>query len=424
MTGSILVGMGAWSKRKQCGAWLAGLLVCFGLQFVPFLVAYDVGELPNTLSESGREAFTQAHEHLMPLIHSRMFRRAVGLIAIVLVLVSGFPRWMEHRFGKTGWRWPARLLFFVAIFFWFRVTAWPFAWFAFLHDRAFDLTTQTGAAWWANVGKGLPIPLSLFLMRGVLLFCIMALCKRQWWWVAGVTIFLLFNVVPEKISRDQPIDLIEKREPLPEGEIRTQFEWLAEQTGRDLELVMVDQSKRSRRVNMALTGRLGREYVLVTDTLLNQLSPAEARAMLAHELGHDVTRHITVPARWTLSFAVTLFLYWIVHRWYRRQAVGESEALHAIVRLLLVAQLIGWCTTPIYGAVNRYQEREADAYAVTLTEDPEALASLLLTLAEINLEPYDVPRWAFYVYGSTHPTVRDRLLATGWSEGESGAERR
>ena len=401
---------------KKTRMWFVALLICVGLQFVPFLFSYDVLELPEDLPLSARVAFEKAHDHLMPMIHARVFKRGVAILSLLVLLSSGLPGWMENRYGQTAWRWPARLLFFLLLFVWFRVTAYPYAYFSFLHDRAFELTTLTSVGWWTNVAKGLPVPMTLFLLRCVLLFCIMALCGRKWWWVAAVTLFLLFNVVPEKLSRQQPIDLVEKRQPLPEGDIRTEFEALAKQTGRHLELVMVDQSKRSRRVNMALTGRLGREYVLVTDTLLNLLSPDQARAMLAHELGHDVTRQFVVTVRWTLSFATMLLMVWIVYRWHGRKAIPESEIPAAIVQLLLVSQLVGYIAAPLNGTVNRFQERQADAYAVELTNNPEGLASLLLVLAETNLEPYDVPRWAFYLYGSTHPTVRERLEAVRGTE--------
>lgn len=390
---------------------MIGLVVCMGLQFVPFLFTYSTPDLPLELPSASRAAFEQAHDHLAPLIQSRMFRRGLALLTLVVVLLSGVLRWEERRFGHTPWRWPARLLLFVALFCWFRVTAYPFSYFAFMHDRAFDLTPMTGAQWWMTEAKGTLVPFIMFMLRCVLLFCLMAVSGKRWWWVAVWSMFLLFHVVPEKVSRTQPIDPVEVLTPLPEGEIRTQFEGLAEQTGRDLELVMVDESKRSRRLNMALTGRLGREYVLVTDTLLDQLTPAEARVMLAHELGHDVTRRFTVPARWALSFAGTLLAFWLVYRWYRRRAIPEVEIPTALVRLMLVSMLVGYVSTPLKAAVNRYQEREADAYAVELTQDPKALQSLLLTLAEVNLEPYDVPGWAFYLYGSTHPTLKQRLEA-------------
>ena len=373
--------------------------------------------LPEGLPAEAVAGFEEAESYLRPLIVGRLFSTVAGIFLVLLLLTSGIAQHIEDRFGATRLRWPARIGFLLGFFALVWIAFFPSSWMHYLRNRDFGITGMVWQSWLRNTLLATPIPLLLFLGRWLILFCLIAIFKRSWWWVGALLLFVVFSAIPEWFSRTYPMDLVEEMTPLPAGEIRQVFEGLAEETGRNLELMMLDESERTRRVNMALTGRIGREYVLVTDTLLDKLTPQEARVMLAHELGHAGTRHIVFPIRKLLGLLSSLLTLGLVYRFQRAHPVPERRILTVLLQIMLAGHLVGMVLGPFRGALSRYEEREADRYALEITNDPESLRSLLLKLAVVNLEPYDAPKWAYYFYGASHPTIRQRMkMADQWAD--------
>lgn len=373
--------------------------------------------LPENLPEEVVAGFEEAEAYLRPLIVGRLFSTLAGILLVLLVLASGAAERIEDRYGATRMRWPARIGFLLGFFALVWIVFFPSSWVHYLRNRDFGITGMVWQVWLRNTLLATPIPLLLFLGRWVILFCLVAIFKRSWWWVGALFLFVVFSAMPEWFSRTYPLDFVEEMSPLPGGEIREAFEDLGAETGRNLELMMLNESERTRQVNMALTGRMGREYVLVTDTLLEKLTPEEARVMLAHELGHAVTRHMVVPIQKLFGLLSSLLTLGLVYWLQRVHPVPERRILTVLLQIMLAGHLVGAVLGPFRGAVSRYEEREADRYALEITNDPESLRSLLLKLAVVNLEPYDAPKWAYYFYGASHPTIRQRLkMADQWAD--------
>ena len=371
--------------------------------------------LPDDLPAEAVEGFEQAERYLRPLIVGRFFSSLAGILLVLVVLLSGVAARVEEKYGGSHLRWPARIGFLFAFFLLIWLAFFPSSWVHFLRNRDFGITEMVWQTWLRNKVLGTPVPLLLFFGRWLILFCLIAIFKSSWWWVGALFLFGVFSVLPEWASRTYPLDPVEEMAPLPAGEIREAFEGLAAETGRNLELMMVNESERTRRVNMALTGRIGREYVLVTDTLIDKLTPEEARVMLAHELGHAVTRHIVIPFRKLFGLFGSLLTLGLVYRFQRVHPVAERRILSVLLQVMLAGHLVTTVLRPVQGVVSRYEEREADRYALELTRDPESFRSLMLKLAKVNLEPYDAPRWAYWLYGASHPTIRERLeMAERW----------
>jgi STE24 endopeptidase len=220
----------------------------------------------------------------------------------------------------------------------------------------------------------------------------------------------VFLAVPEMLSRTRPLDPVETLAPLEDPPLRDALDAVSRRAGMTLDYYVVDQSKRSRRMNMYVTGRMGREYVVLTDTLANGLAPAEAAAVMAHELLHQQRRTVTMLRGKALALATTLLVFWLAHRREGGGAVPPHRRLQVLVWLVLSATLVGFVARPIGCRLNRTEERAADAFALELTRDPRAMEGALRKVAQANLTPYDVPRWA-YLLGASHPTFRERLAA-------------
>jgi heat shock protein HtpX len=174
--------------------------------------------------------------------------------------------------------------------------------------------------------------------------------------------------------------------------------------------------------------------ITVTRGLLNALSPAELRAVLAHELTHirnGDARLAVVAAVFAgiISVAGELMLRGF-GRFGARRAVRRSSSSSnskggagALVLVALAVAALAWVLSiALRMALSRNREYLADAGAVELTADPDAMASALRRItgqSEMKGLPSQLramllddassslgPAWF-----ATHPPIEDRIAA-------------
>ena len=170
----------------------------------------------------------------------------------------------------------------------------------------------------------------------------------------------------------------------------------------------------TRLANALAAVRRGHVEVVVTDTLLDVLPPAELAAVVAHELAHLRLRH---PGR---GLVVAAAVSGVMVAAAGRLATVipppfPAWGLWGRFGLLVVAlYLAAW---PAAAWVSRRAESAADALAVTMTGDPWPLARALARLADANLTPAGDRGLASWL--GTHPTLDRRLVAAipGLAEG-------
>ena len=92
-------------------------------------------------------------------------------------------------------------------------------------------------------------------------------------------------------------------------------------------------SEKSKKANAALTGMGSTRRIILSDTLLEHYSDDEIEAVLAHELGHHVHRHILKSI--FMQVGITFFGFWLVNQVLRFVIARElvSGARSAALRL-------------------------------------------------------------------------------------------
>jgi heat shock protein HtpX len=171
----------------------------------------------------------------------------------------------------------------------------------------------------------------------------------------------------------------------------------------------------------------------VTTGLLDRLDDAEVEAVLGHELTHirngDVRMMViaVIIAGVISFFAELIFRLWFYSGFsYRRsRSSGDREggggaglAIVIAVALLVVAYVLSFL---IRLALSRQREYLADAGAVELTQNPDAMISALRKIESRSELPratsavmelcVDNPREGFGELFDTHPTVENRVAA-------------
>jgi STE24 endopeptidase len=192
---------------------------------------------------------------------------------------------------------------------------------------------------------------------------------------------------------------------------------LAERTGfRARTIEVIDGSKRSAHSNAYFTGFGRFRRIVLFDTLVAQLAPAELEAVLAHEIGHYRLGHI--PRR-LVTLAVLQFGAFAVVAWLARAPwfngtfeLPAGELAPAFLLFGLLGGLVTFWFSPVGNWISRRHEYQADAFAKDALADAAPMAGALRQLAQKNLSnltPHPLYSTVYY----SHPTVLERLRALG-----------
>lgn len=167
--------------------------------------------------------------------------------------------------------------------------------------------------------------------------------------------------------------------------------------------------------------------VALTRGIINKLEPLELEAVIAHEMAHIGNRDIRLNLIIITGLGVSAMLAELIFRVAARSRGGKNEGqAKAVLFLIGLALLIfTFIVAPLIRlAISRTREYSADATAVLLTRNPEALARALEKISvdprvesvdkspnmaqAFIYDPTDVKN-AFLNLGSTHPSVEDRI---------------
>ncbi len=291
----------------------------------------------------------------------------------------------------------------------------PFDWYeTFQIEAQFGFNKSTQKLWISDKVKGLILG---FVIGLPLLWAVIAFYYAfpHTWWIWAQIFFIAFQLLFLVIFPKLILPLFNKLSPLPEGELRDMLNALAERCGFVAKKIeVIDGSKRSGHSNAYFTGFGKWRRIVLFDTLIEQLSPKEIEAVLAHEIGHSKRGHITkrLITSSVVGLAMLGFVAWLLGQEAFFTAFGFEfvPGLMIVPAFLLLSQLAPLVTfwiTPISAHFSRKHEYEADAFAKEVTGTPDALVSALHKLHEKNLSnltPHPIYSAFFY----SHPTLAER----------------
>lgn len=166
--------------------------------------------------------------------------------------------------------------------------------------------------------------------------------------------------------------------------------------------------------------------VTVTRGLLQSLSKDEVEGVLAHELTHILNRDvrlliITIIFTGMVGFAAQMVWSQIRYGiWVGRRQNGKSNGVLLLIIILGVLWIGYFATIFTRFALSRRREYMADAGAVQLTKNPDAMMRALMRIAgkdQIPKMPSDITmmcienRVPFMGLFSTHPPIERRITA-------------
>lgn len=348
---------------------------------------------------------------------------AAGALYTLLWLALGWSRTLRDALERLGpaltspWVLvPAFVIVFGGVL---AVIDLPLSYYTgFVLPHRYGQSTQSLRDWIMDQLKGLLISAPIGFVLLELLYLALRLTGPWWWlWAAGG--LLVFNVLLTNLAPILIMPIFNKYVPLGEEhqDLAERLLKLAAQAKTRVQGVyQFDMSRRTKSANAALTGIGNTRRIIIGDTLLNEFTPDEIEAVLAHELGHQVHRDILLyivfgTAVTLIGFLLASFgMNWAVSAF----GLGSVSDAAAFPALALILGAYGVLTTPLDNAVSRWREKLADEYSLQVTGKNEAFASAFTRLANQNLGELDPERWVVLMFYS-HPPLKERIeMAHTW----------
>ena len=339
------------------------------------------------------------------------FGLAIVLSAATYATLAWSPvgRWLWRLVDAIGWAgsaaaWAALVVLAADL------VQLPLAyWRGLSRERAWGFSEQSVREWLADHAKGLSI--SLVLTAGAWVAAVGLARRFPGWWPLPAAAALAVGVLV--ISFVAPVllePLFNRFEPLGDVELAAELRALGERAGVPVrDVLVVDASRRTTKVNAYVSGLAGTRRVVLFDTLLAAAGKPEVKLIVAHELGHRRDRHVlkgTLLAM--LGAAVAVLVLWAI----LGTRTASPRTLPQALLVFTMLELVGLAPA---AALSRRWERAADRTSLELTGDVDAFERAHVELARKNLSDLEPPRLA-YVLLFSHPTPRERLaLGRAWA---------
>lgn len=167
-------------------------------------------------------------------------------------------------------------------------------------------------------------------------------------------------------------------------------------------------------LNAATLGSREHPVMIVTPALLNTLTTAELRAVMAHEIAHvrdnDLVSYRIAEALAMMTVVISRVGWLLVLLYLPVLLVSEVQIPLGLIAVLLIAPV---ASVLLQMALSRSREFSADLGAVELTGDPLALASALQRIDNVGRsmlhQVLPVPRKRESSMFRSHPAVSQRV---------------
>jgi len=289
----------------------------------------------------------------------------------------------------------------------------PLEYYDFRIEHRYNLSNQKFRSWLWDQCKGFLLGLIMGTIVVELLYALMRQTPQHWW-IAAWVVFLGLMILLAQVAPIVLFPIFYKFEPLENDELKRRLIVLSERAGTRVRGVYKwHLSEKSKKANAALTGLGATRRIILADTLLDHYSDDEIEAVLAHELGHHVHRHILKSI--FVQAGITLFGFWLADQVLRfaveRRNMFETMSDFANLPLLiLVSTVLSFLLMPALNAYSRFNERQADRYCFRSVATVQPFISSMNKLAEQNLSEKTPSRWVEWLLHS-HPAITKRVSA-------------
>lgn len=372
------------------------------------------GPFANDISES---IFEKSRAYTIEKLEFGILSRVLTIpffwFLIVLGLFNTFDAYATH-FGGVNTL-SQSVLFCVFVSSYFLFIGLPFRYYnTFVIEEKYGFNKTTIALFVIDLAKTIVIGALFGIPLLYAVFWFMKNAGGSWWFLVWLTVmgfqFFVAAVYPTVFA-----PIFNKFIPMKDENLKEKIEALAKKINFKMSGVFtIDGSRRSGHSNAYFAGLGKFRRIVLFDTITKQMEEQELLAVLAHEMGHNVKKHILksmiLSSAMTLIalYIMSLFLNW--QPFYRSFNIAAPSPHTALVIFAIASETFTFFLTPFLNLWSRKNEFEADRFSVETTKEKFAMKTALIKLSKENLSNLDPhPLYSFYHY--SHPTILERIRA-------------
>jgi STE24 endopeptidase len=288
----------------------------------------------------------------------------------------------------------------------------------FFREHQYGMATQTFGPWFGEQLIALVITLIGVPIFLVILYAVFRRAPNSWW-IWGTAVVVVFSMFAAFIYPVFIAPLFNTYKPITDPTFRDPILTMARANQIPVEQVYeFDASRQTKRISANVAGFMGTTRVALNDNLLKRCTLPEIRQVMGHEMGHYVLSHsmklITFSAiMFFLGFLITRTAFEkAVQRWGSRWGVRGISDPAGLPLLSLILSAFFFLLTPINNSNIRNIEREADAFGIDTSREPDGFAAVSLKLGEYR--KLDPGQWEEIIFFD-HPSGRARIrMAMDW----------
>ena len=296
----------------------------------------------------------------------------------------------------------------LSLFILYMVIVWICAWFPY--DKLYRNRVSLSAYVSSQISFSIPV-----LLPWLLISCVSDILqalpfespKKLMATSIGQILFFFFYLSVIALAGPAMIQKFWRCRPLEPGPVRQRIENLSWRAGFTFANIVYWPVLGGRMITAGVMGLIKPfRYLLITEALLEFLSPEEVDAVVAHEIGHVHKKHLQFYLFFFAGYMLisyTLFdviliailyipqLYPLMELMQGRQTTATSAffSLGAVVSFLIYFRYI-------FGYFMRNFERQADAFVFTLFDSSLPLITTLKKIAMTSGQPASKPNWHHY----------------------------
>lgn len=282
-------------------------------------------------------------------------------------------------------------------------------------ERRYGLSEQSAMSWLSDHLKQSAIGAGVASLLSGALAAVLRKFPRTWPYIAGAGVLPLL-IVANVVVPLYVLPLFNTYEPLM-GPLEQRLRALAARYGvGDAEILRMNMSKQTKKANAFVIGIGNTHRICVGDTLIEHFPEEEIEFVVAHELGHfvskDTWRMIAMGQAASLFILFGAFFLDGVLRQAQDDNAAQDDKHDTLqlARIQLWATLLSQLLRPPISAFARSREWAADRFALETTKRPFTGASAFRRLRDQNLAEDEQPAWFEFIF-STHPSLKARIEA-------------
>ena len=343
----------------------------------------------------------------------------IEILVAVIFLFFGLSQWMKkisRRVKNVNLQNLIYILFYLVFSF---LLTLPYSIYKdFIREHHFGLSNMSFGGWFGEELINLLVNVVLLTILLLVIYFVIRKTKKYWWiWTSVVStafFVILVFIYPVFIA-----PLFNTYTELPAGKVRTEILSLARANGIPADHVYeFNASKQSKRISANVSGIGSTIRISLNDNLLNRCTPAEIKAVMAHEMGHYLLHHVQ---KLILIYGVLFFAgFWLVDitcrrllkKWGQRWKVSGMDDIGGLPLLMVVFSFYIFLATPLTNNITRITEAEADIFGINASLEPDGFARAAMMTSEYRkVDPGHWEEIIFYDHPSPHSRV---LMAMKW----------